>query len=193
MLERQIGLFPSLPELEPVIGSLDARGAAAQAGLRVGDRVIAIDGQPVKTWQDMVKTVSARPDAALRLRVQRNGVMQEFTVTPQPTEIAGQRIGRIGVGVRIPELPADMRVMVRHAPLTAFVEGVETTWRMSALTLKMLGKMLKLQPKIYMSKFCSVKMIGTITLKPARLASNGMPNSFIQASIQMAKVERSGS
>jgi regulator of sigma E protease len=145
LLERQIGLFPSLPELEPVIGTLDARGAAAQAGLQVGDRVAAIDGQPVKTWQDMVKTVSARPDVALRLRVQRNGVTRDFSVTPQPTEIAGQRIGRIGVGVRIPELAADMRVMVRHAPLSALAEGLETTWRMSSLTLKMLAKMLKLE------------------------------------------------
>ena len=145
LLERQIGLFPSLPELEPVIGTLDERGTAAQAGLQVGDRVIAIDGQPVKTWQDMVKTVSARPDVTLRLRIERNGVTQEFSVTPQSTESAGQRIGRIGVGVRIPELPADMRVMVRHAPLSALAEGVETTWRMSALTLKMLVKMLKLE------------------------------------------------
>jgi len=145
LLERQIGLIPSLPELEPVIGTLDERGAAAQAGLQVGDRVIAIDGQPANSWQDMVKTVSARPDVALRLRVERNGVTQEFSVTPQPTEIAGQRIGRIGVGVRIPELPADMRVLVQHSPLSALAEGLETTWRMSALTLKMLGKMLTLE------------------------------------------------
>ena len=145
LLERQVGLFPSLPELEPVIGSLDERGAAAQAGLQAGDRVIAIDGQPVKTWQDLVKTVSARPDTALHLRVERKGVIQEFSVTPQPTEIAGQRIGRIGVGVLIPELPADRRVMVRYAPLSAVAEGIETTWRMSSLTLKMLGKMLKLE------------------------------------------------
>jgi len=145
LLERQVGLFPSLPELEPVIGTLDARGAAAQAGLQAGDRVIAIDGQPVNTWQDMVKTVNARPDVALRLRVERNGVTQEFSVTPHLTENAGQRIGRIGVGVRIPELPADMRVMVRYAPLAALAEGMETTWRMSALTLKMLVKMLKLE------------------------------------------------
>lgn len=145
LLERQIGLFPSLPELEPVIGTLDERGAAAQAGLRVGDRVIAIDGHPVKTWQDMVKMISSRPDELLRLRVERQGVAQEFSVTPQPTENAGQRIGRIGVGVRIPALPADMRVLVRHAPLSALAEGFETTWRMSALTLKMLVKMLKLE------------------------------------------------
>jgi regulator of sigma E protease len=145
LLEKQVGLFPPLPELAPVIGTLDARGAAAQAGLRVGDRIIAIDGHAIQTWQDMVQAVSTRPDEALRLRVERDGLNQEFSVTPQPVESAGQRLGRIGVGVRVPELPADLRVVVRHAPLAAFAEGVETTWRMSALTLKMLVKMLKLE------------------------------------------------
>jgi len=145
LLERQIGLYPSLPELQPVIGTLDERGVAAQAGLQVGDRVIAIDGHPVMSWQDIVKTISANPDKTLLLRVVRHDVTQEFRITPKPTEIAGQRIGRIGVGVRIPELPVDMRVTVRHAPLSALAEGFETTWRMSALTLKMLVKMLKLE------------------------------------------------
>jgi regulator of sigma E protease len=145
LLERQIGLYPSLPELEPVIGSLDERGVAAQAGLKVGDRIVAIDGHTVKNWQDVVKTVSAKPDSSLRLRVVRNNVIQEFSVKPQVIESAGQRIGRIGIGVRVPELPAGMRVMVRHSPLSALAEGFETTWRMSSLTLKMLVKMLKLE------------------------------------------------
>jgi len=145
LLERQIGLYPSLPELVPVIGTIDERGVAARAGLQVGDRIIATDGHPVKTWQEVVKAVSAHPDESLRLRVERNGIIREFSVKPQVTESAGQRIGRIGIGVRVPELPAGMRVMVRHAPLSALAEGFETTWRMSALTLKMLVKMLKLE------------------------------------------------
>jgi regulator of sigma E protease len=145
LLERQIGLSPSLPEVSPVIGTLDERGAAAQAGLQVGDRIVAIDGRAVQTWQDMVKEVSARPGESLRLRVDRNGSVQEFSVTPQPVESGGQRLGRIGVGVRLPELPAELRVVVRYTPLAALADGVETTWRMSALTLKMLVKMLKLE------------------------------------------------
>jgi len=145
LLERQIGLFPQLPDLEPVIGSMDTQGVAAQAGLQVGDRIVAISGQPVKIWQEMVKRISASPDVPLHLQVDRQGVIMEFSVTPQPAEIAGQRIGRIGVGVRIPQITEAMRVVVRHAPLSALAEGAETTWRMSALTLKMLVKMLKLE------------------------------------------------
>jgi regulator of sigma E protease len=145
LLERQVGLFPSLPELAPVIGTLEEHGAAAQAGLQVGDRIVAIDGRSVETWQDTVKAVNAAPGVALRLRIERAGQNLEFSVTPRLVESGGQRLGRIGVGVRIPELPADMRVLVRQAPLAALAEGMETTWRMSALTLKMLVKMLQLE------------------------------------------------
>jgi regulator of sigma E protease len=145
LLERQVGLFPSLPELAPVIGTLEEHGAATQAGLQVGDRIVAIDGRAVDTWQDTVKAVNAAPGVALRLRIERAGQNMEFSVTPRLVESGGQRLGRIGVGVRIPELPADMRVLVRQAPLAALAEGVETTWRMSALTLKMLVKMLQLE------------------------------------------------
>jgi regulator of sigma E protease len=118
---------------------------AAQAGLQVGDRIVAIDGRTIETWQNMVKAVSTKPGETLRLRIERAGQNFELSVTPQLVESNGQRLGRIGVGVRIPELPEDMRVVVRQGPLAALAEGVDTTWRMSALTLKMLVKMLQLE------------------------------------------------
>lgn len=145
LLERRIGLFPALPEPEPVIGSLEEKGVAAQAGIKVGDRIVAIDGRPVTTWQAVVAAISTRAGEILKVQVERNGATQEFNVTPQAVDNGGQRIGRIGVGVQRPKLPADMLVRVQHGPLAAIGEGIDTTWRMSSLTLKMLAKMLVLE------------------------------------------------
>lgn len=150
LLERQIGLFPMLPEPEPVIGSLEKGGVAAQAGIEIGDRIVGIDGRAVTTWQAVVAAISTRAGEAVMVRVERNGVTQEFRVTPQAVETGGgekasKKIGRIGVGVQRPELPADMRVRVRQTPFAALVEGIDTTWLMSSLTLKMLAKMLLLE------------------------------------------------
>ena len=145
LLERQIGLFPSLPEPEPLIGSLEEKGVAAQAGIKVGDRIVAIDERPVTTWQAVVATISTRAGQTLKVQVERNGSTQEFSITPQAVDSGGQRIGRIGVGVQRPELPADIRVRVQYGPLAAIGEGIDTTWRMSSLTLKMLAKMLVLE------------------------------------------------
>ena len=150
LLERKIGLSPLLPEPEPVIGSLDERGAAAQAGMKVGDRIVTVDGRPVATWTALVTAISTRAGQALLLQVERDGVTHEFRVTPQAVVSGGREksaktVGRIGVGVQRPALPADMRVVVRQAPFAAFAEGIDTTWRMSALTLKMLAKMVMLE------------------------------------------------
>jgi len=145
MVERLIGLSPQLPELLPVIGSLDESGPAARAGLKVGDRVLSINGQPVRTWPDLVTMVSSRPGEPLRFLLQQNSSRREIVLAPQVVEQSGKRIGRIGAGVKIPALPDNMRVTVRYSPVTAVLEAGETTWRMSLLTLKMLGKMLTLE------------------------------------------------
>jgi regulator of sigma E protease len=145
LVERQIGLGPQLPDVPPVIGTLDERGPAAGAGLRSGDRVLAVDGQAIRTWPELVTIVTGRPEQALRFVVERSDGRHEIVITPQAVDNAGNRQGRIGAGVKIPELPAEMRATARYAPLAALGEGVETTWRMSLLTLKMLGKMLTLE------------------------------------------------
>lgn len=145
LMERDIGLRPALPEVLAVIGTIEAGGPAARAGLLAGDRIMAIDAQRIDRWADLVEYVSARPDTALRLDIDRAGARHTVSLTTQSLERDGRRIGRIGIGVRIPDLPEAMRVTVRHGPLEALTEGVATTWHMSALTLKMLGKMLMLE------------------------------------------------
>lgn len=145
LLEHEIGLSPALPEAEPVFDLVDEHGTAARAGLHVGDRVIAIDDQPVKTWLDVSTIVSAHPGATLRFRIERGGKQQDFPVAVKAVESGGKRYGLIGVGARYPAIPPSMLVTVRYTPFEAVVKSTETIWRMSALTLKMLGKMLMLE------------------------------------------------
>lgn len=67
-------------QMEPVIGGTEPGSSAAAAGLRQGDRIVAIDGKPVKIWQDvLLETISARP---VKLTVERDGRPFEATVTP---------------------------------------------------------------------------------------------------------------
>jgi len=145
LLERQVGLVPLIPEPPAVIGAIEEGSPASLAGLRKGDRIIAVNGQPVHIWADLVAKVSAQPGKELQLSVQRDGQSVELRVTPASVQREEKTYGRIGAGVDMPPLPPESRVRVHYPPGTALVEGAETTWRMSILTLKMLWKMLKLE------------------------------------------------
>ncbi len=146
---RRIGLAGGFSE--PVVGEVLADGPAARAGLQRGDRVLAIDGQPVTEAMAVVERVRAAvvtgADGAatartLRLSVERAGRTLELEVTPrlvrQDTRDGPRTLGRIDVQ---PGQPPE-RVLVRHGPLEGLVLGAERAWEVSVMTLRMLGRML---------------------------------------------------
>jgi regulator of sigma E protease len=139
-LMRQVGLGP--PYSEPVMGEVRPGGPAARAGLRPGDRVLEVDGRPVVDAQQLRERIreSLGQDAAvpMRWRIERHGQRLELEVQPRAADDNGRRIGRVDAYIG---LPAEM-VTVRHGPWEGLRIGVERTWELSALTLKMLGRML---------------------------------------------------
>lgn len=144
LLERGIGLVGYLPEIRPVVGEV-RDGPAKRAGMRVGDRIVEVDGRPVRTWDDVVAVVSANPGRPLTLIVERDGARAALDVTPAAETQNERTIGRIQVAPQIGELPPEMRVRVRLDPLTALGEATANTWSMSVLTLEMLYRMLTLE------------------------------------------------
>ncbi|HEY8709561.1 MAG TPA: RIP metalloprotease RseP [Burkholderiaceae bacterium] len=139
-LMRRIGLGSVFSE--PVLGQVQAGGPAAQAGLRTGDRVLSINGAAVadaSVERDLIRA-SGRTGVAepMKWRVERAGQVLEFTVTPSIVEEGTQQIGRVGVQPGL----APAMVMVRYGVIDGLTKAVSQTWQMSALTVKMLGKML---------------------------------------------------
>ncbi|HSW13853.1 MAG TPA: RIP metalloprotease RseP [Solimonas sp.] len=137
-----LGLQMFQPPIPPVLGGVLAGGAGEAAGLRAGDHVVAIDGAPIATWQELVKIISARPETVVRIEVQRGAQRVSLNAVVARVEEGGRSIGRLGVEIApSPELWQDLRAESRRGPLAAIPAAVEQTWRMSALTLKMLWRM----------------------------------------------------
>jgi regulator of sigma E protease len=137
---QQIGLGQAWSE--PVLGEVKPGGAGAAAGLRAGDRILSIDGRPIddggqarEAIRASGKTGTATP---MQWRIERAGVRLDLVVTPAITLDGGQRVGRLEVYPgRTPEI-----VSVRYGVLEGLSGAVTQTWQVSALTLKMLGKMI---------------------------------------------------
>ena len=144
LLERGIGLIGYVPEPLPVIGALEP-GPAERAGMKVGDRLVAVNGESIRSWDDLVTDISKNPDKPLRIVVDRGGARMEFDVTPAAVKEGEQTVGRINIRPQFGQIPDDMRVRMRLGPGEAFSESAANTWYMSALTLEMLYRMLKLE------------------------------------------------
>jgi regulator of sigma E protease len=139
-LARRIGLGSAFSE--PVLAEVKAGGPAAKAGLQRGDRVLAIDGAPVADAQQVVERVRAAvrdgqgvPQTWL---VERAGATRQLEVVPRVVSDNGKAFGRIDA---VPGQPAE-RITVRHGPVEGLQQGAVRTWEMSALTVRMLGRML---------------------------------------------------
>jgi regulator of sigma E protease len=76
----KLGLSLYRPRLPPIIGSVSARSAAEAAGLQSGDEILAIDGEPIDAWADLVRVVRRSPGQALQMEVLRQGLRQRLTV-----------------------------------------------------------------------------------------------------------------
>ncbi|MFZ4623535.1 MAG: RIP metalloprotease RseP [Rhodoferax sp.] len=140
------GLFAKIgivgPLTRPMIGETAADGAAVQAGLLQGDEVLAIDDQPVLDGQQlrqMIRNSAANGQAKTqRWKILRQGQQQDIQLTPLTVSEGDKTIGRIGAYVgAAPEM-----VLVRFDLFDGWWRGLEQTWDVSILTLKMMGKML---------------------------------------------------
>jgi regulator of sigma E protease len=139
-LMQSIGL--GQPYSEPVIARVEPGGAAEKAGVRAGDRVLSIDNQPIPDSarvQELMRNSAAHgTPPPMTWRVERAGQTIELQVTPAVVEANGKRIGRAGVGVgQMPQM-----VLVRYGLVEGLTQAARRTWEMSALTLKMFGRMI---------------------------------------------------
>ena len=76
-------------ELSAEIGGLVDDGPAAKAGLKVGDRVLSVNGNAVKTWTDMLTEVQIAGERAAEFVVERGGTNVVLSITPKRDEASG--------------------------------------------------------------------------------------------------------
>ncbi len=127
---------------DTVVQSAPQDSAGARAGLRAGDRLLAVDGQPIANSLDFISVVSGSPGRDISVDLQRAGArLHIVTAVPQVIE-QGRPIGRLGItlaeGPRV--WPPGLITTQRSGPIGALGVGVQKTWEMSSLTVQMLWR-----------------------------------------------------
>ena len=127
---------------EPLMGEVKAAGPAAKAGLQAGDRVLSVDGVAIGDAQTLRERIRAAVrdglGQVLHWSVERAGRTLAIDITPRPVRDGDTVVGRIDAFVG---QPAAM-VTVRHGFFEGLSQGAVRTWEVSALTVRMIGRML---------------------------------------------------
>lgn len=113
-------------------------GSAANAGLKVGDVITAVGAKPVRDFQDLREIISSIPNQEVNLTYERNGQLASASTHVAETKNKDKSYGEINV-----ELDGTLQtVKVYRGFFESLQLANQRTWEYSALTLKMLGKIL---------------------------------------------------
>jgi len=127
------------------IGAIEKGSAAEAAGLREGDVVTAVNGQPTPTWSDFQRTIPQGAGHALSFTVQgQNHQLRQVSVTPRLVdhlELNGKTERRWLVGVGPKVLPSE-HVIENVSPIEAITLGAAQTWGVVAQTGNYVGGMI---------------------------------------------------
>ena len=113
------------PNPAPVLGTVLADNPAAEAGLLANDRILAVDGKPIGTWQELVDAIrSNHGNVPMTMQVERDG--KDLTASVTPHYDASQQRGYIGI------------VNAYESSYPGFIQSVSMAFERTAMIVAMM-------------------------------------------------------
>ncbi|MGF6309259.1 regulator of sigma E protease [Bradyrhizobium sp. i1.8.4] len=138
-----MALYYGKPSTIARVDGLVAESVAANAGFKVGDVVVDIDGSAIQSFADMQRIVASNAGSELGFKVKRDGAIVSLKAAPALKEVKDP----FGNAHRIGVLGIEHKAQVGEATsasvgvLEALKIGVEQVWYIIASTFKFLGSL----------------------------------------------------
>jgi regulator of sigma E protease len=138
----QLGLQPWRPNVPITLDHIVPKGSAEIAGLQVGDKIVAINQQPMAGYNEFVAFVQGHADMEVSVTLERHSQSLEIPVQlGSYTNELGGRIGLIGIGVASISWPQSIQFQQQLGLVAGLVAGGQQALEMARLTLRFLGRM----------------------------------------------------
>ena len=139
------GMIPWQPNIAPIVGDLTPDGAASLQGLKVGDRITAINDEVINDWISATRIIRDNPETLLTFSVLRDDKQVELQIMPQgKKDNLGNDYGQIGAMVAQSEIviPDAYKTTVVYGPAESLIKSFEKTEQLAVMTVSSMGKML---------------------------------------------------
>jgi regulator of sigma E protease len=127
------------PVIPPVVSQVQAGGPAAQAGLKPGDRIVAVSGKIVHDFKEVEQDIADSPGPSIAIRFIRAGVERSVEVTAKPSGPNGHKL--IGVLSVKAQFPRGMVIHRKLAPLPALGAAATEAWDLTAMQARLVWGM----------------------------------------------------
>lgn len=137
-----VGLFMTVgePFTPPVVGEVMPESAAAEAGIRPGDRIVRLDGHDIERFEDIQRLIRTRAETPVDLVIRRDSREIDLDIVPTTREFVDNfgnthNIGLLGITRSSVEY-------VQHGPTMAVWRATRETYALSVATLDALGQII---------------------------------------------------
>ena len=135
---EQLGHAGWIPDEPNTVTKLEPEMPAAKAGVKEGDTIVAVNGQAMRSMQQVIRTIRESKGAPITMAVVREGKEHTFNIVPEATKLEGQsepiyRIGVQSIPVQVDQLPFGQ----------AITKSIQDSKRNSLLIFELLGKMIR--------------------------------------------------
>ena len=138
-----LGIVPFRPQATLTIAAITKNSAAEQANLQVNDVILAVNGETMSSWQQLVNLITQSANKSLQFSVKRQDSIKTITVTPKSRVVSnGIEQGFLGVAPVVEQWPDDFVETRHYGPLDSIVLGTKETWRLITLSFDMIGNLI---------------------------------------------------
>lgn len=122
--------WPTATQMDVFVYKVSANSPAAIAGLQVGDKIVALDGQPLKTADEFVTATKSRLGRPVLITIDRNGTQLLKEMVPRTQWPEGD--GPLGIGLqgKVVEMKP-----VAYGVFPSVGMGFDRAWQMVTFTL----------------------------------------------------------
>ena len=131
-----------IPQLTTRVGSVNRDFPAYQAGIKPGDRIVAVDGIPVKNWMELSKAIRTSKGALIRLQIKRGKKVLTIRIHPRIQKI--KNIFGEEKAIRMIGITASEEIVKQSVgPFRAVTMGIQRTWEIIYLTFVSIIKIIE--------------------------------------------------